>query len=77
MCLREWNDDANALVSFAFRCTAGRLGVVTLFSPAKPSLPDTPLHYVILPKEEGNSFLMTLLPPEKWFPLRSAFRSAR
>lgn len=75
MDLREWTDDADALVGFAFRCTVGRVGVVTMFSPAKPGLPDTPLHYVILPEEEGNT-LLAILPPEKWFPLRSASRSA-
>ncbi|PYU00403.1 MAG: hypothetical protein DMG38_07990 [Acidobacteria bacterium] len=68
--LREWNHDADALVGFAFRCAEGRVGIVTILSPAKPGLPDTPLHYLILPEEEGNS-LLGLLPPEKWCPLRS------
>jgi hypothetical protein len=73
--LREWGDDADALVGFAFRCILGRVGVVTVFSPAKPGLPDTPLHYVILPEEEGNS-LLALLPLENWHPLRSPAHSA-
>lgn len=67
--LREWSDGADALIGFAFCCTAGRMGIVTMFSPAKPGLPDTPLHYTILPEEEGNR-LRALLPAEKWHPLR-------
>ena len=68
--IREWDDAADALVGFAFRCSMGRVGIVTILSPAKPGLPDTPLHYTILPEEEGNS-LLAVLPPEKWRPLRS------
>ena len=68
--IREWNDAADSLIGFAFRCSIGRVGMVTMLSPAEPSLPDTPLHYTILPEEEGNS-LLVLLPPEKWRPLRS------
>src|SRR2546429_8758367 len=68
--LREWNDAADTLIGFAFRCAGGRVGIVTMLSPARPGLPDTPLHYVILPEEEGNS-LQALIPPEKWHPLRS------
>lgn len=68
--IREWNDAADTLIGFAFRCSVGRLGIVTLLSPAEPSLPDTPLHYTILPEEEGNG-LLALIPPEKWHPLRS------
>lgn len=69
--IREWNDAADTLIGFAFRCSVGRLGILTLLSPAEPSLPDTPLHYTILPEEEGNG-LLALIPPEKWHPLRSA-----
>jgi hypothetical protein len=76
LCIREWNNDADALVGFAFRCAEGRIGIVTMLSPAKPELPDTPLHYTILPVEEGNS-LLVLLPPEKWFPLRSISSHSR
>jgi len=68
--IREWDDAADALVGFAFRCSTGRVGIVTILSPARPGLPDTPLHYTILPEEEGNS-LLAVLPPEKWRPLRS------
>ena len=68
--IREWEATTDALLGFAFRCSEGRVGIVTIFSPAKPGLPDTPLHYTILPEEEGNS-LVALLPPETWHPLRS------
>lgn len=74
--IREWNSAADTLVGFAFRCAAGRVGIVTILSPAKPDLPDTPLHYMILPEEEGNR-LQALVPPEKWLPLRSAYPAAR
>lgn len=73
--IREWNDAADILIGFAFRCSVGRVGIVTMLSPAEPSLPDTPLHYTILPEEEGNS-LVALLQPEKWRPLRSAAPAA-
>ena len=76
LCIREWNSAADTLVGFAFRCAAGRVGIVTILSPAKPDLPDTPLHYMILPEEEGNR-LQALVPPEKWLPLRSAYPAAR
>ena len=69
--IREWNEAADVLVGFAFRCSTGRLGIVTMLSPAEPSMPDTPLHYTILPEEEGNS-LLALVPPGRWRPLRSA-----
>jgi hypothetical protein len=68
--IREWDHTADTLIGFAFRCSVGRVGIVTILSPAEPSLPDTPLHYTILPEEEGNG-LLALLPPEKWHPLRS------
>src|SRR5206468_4996236 len=42
--LREWNDAADTLIGFAFRCAGGRVGIVTMLSPARPGLPDTPLH---------------------------------
>ncbi|HKW61852.1 MAG TPA: hypothetical protein VJN89_04845 [Candidatus Acidoferrum sp.] len=69
--IREWNGAADTLIGFAFRCSLGRVGIVTMLSPADPSLPDTPLHYTILPEEEGKK-LLALLPPEKWRPLRPA-----
>lgn len=69
--IREWDDVADALIGFAFRCPVGRVGIVTMLSPAKPDLPDTPLHYTILPEEEGKR-LRALLLPEKWRALRSA-----
>lgn len=74
--LREWNDSSDAVVGFAFRCAAGRVGIVTMLSPAKPDLPDIPLHYMILPEEEGNC-LLALLPVGKWHALRSGSPFAR
>src|SRR6266568_2358398 len=35
LCIREWNSAADTLVGFAFRCAAGRVGIVTILSPAK------------------------------------------
>lgn len=74
--LREWNDSADMVLGFALRCAAGRVGIFTMLSPAKPDLPDTPLHYVILPEKEAKSLLL-LLPPEKWHPLRFAAPAVR
>ena len=74
--LREWNEAADILVGFAFRCAQGRVGVVTIISPAKPDLPDTPLHYMILPEEDERS-LLSLVPAERWHPLRSVFGVGR
>lgn len=68
--IREWDDAADTLIAFAFRCSVGRVGIVTMLSPAETSLPDTPLHYAILPEQEGNK-LLALLPPDRWRPLRS------
>ena len=73
--IREWDDAADTLIGFVFRCSVGRVGIVTILSPAEPSLPDTPLHYTILPEEEGNR-LLALLPSEKWRPLRSVAPSS-
>jgi len=68
--IREWDGAADALIGFAFRCPVGRLGILTILSPAKSGLPDTPLHYAILPEQEGSG-LLVLLPPDRWHPLRS------
>ena len=76
LCIQDWNDRADTLVGFAVRCPAGRVGIVTIFSPAKPDLPDTPLHYMILPVEEGRD-LLALLPSERWLPLGSISSLAR
>ena len=70
LCVRVRNDTADTLIGFAFRCAGGRVGIVTMLSPARPGLPDTELHDVILTEEEGNSVL-TLIPTGKWHPLRS------
>lgn len=73
--IREWDDAADTLIGFAFRCSVGRIGIVTMLSPADPSLPDTPLHYTILPEKEGNN-LLALVPPQRWRPLRSVSRAS-
>ena len=70
LCLRDRNPGEDILAGFAFRCTTGRVGIVTILCPANPDLPDNPLHYMILPAEEGKN-LLALLHPQKWLPLRS------
>jgi hypothetical protein len=70
LCLRDWNPGKDIVAGFAFRCTTGRVGIVTMLSPADADLPDNPLHYMILPVQEGKN-LLTLLSPQKWLPLRS------
>lgn len=74
--LREWKEAADTLVGFAFRCAQERVGVVTILSPAKPDLPDTPLHYMILPEEDGHR-LLSLVPAKTWHPLRSVSAASR
>lgn len=74
--LREWSEAADILVGFGFRCARERIGIVTILCPAKPDLPDTPLHYMILPEEDGNNFL-SVVPQERWHPLRSVSAAAR
>ena len=70
LCLRDWSPCDGIVVGFAFRCITGRVGVVTILCSANPALPDNPLHYMILPAEEGKN-LLALLHPQKWLPLRS------
>lgn len=74
--LREWNEAADILTGFAFRCVQGRVGIVTIHSPAKPDLPDTPLHYMILPEDDGHR-LLSLVPAKTWHPMRSVSATAR
>ena len=66
---RDRNPGEDIVAAFAFRCATGRVGVVTILCPANPDLPDNPLHYMILPAEEGKN-LLALLHPQKWLPLR-------
>ena len=37
--MREWNEAADTLTGFAFRCDGGRVGIVTMLSPAKRDPP--------------------------------------
>ena len=66
---RDRNPGEDIVAAFAFRCATGRVGVVTILCPANPDLPDNPLHYMILPAQEGKN-LLALLHPQKWLPLR-------
>jgi hypothetical protein len=66
---RQWIASANAIVAFAFRCDKGRVGIVTVFSPADLEAPDEPLHFTILSLEEGKK-LLAVLEPGHWMHLR-------
>jgi len=68
--LQDWNPCEDIVAGFAFRCSTGRVGIVTMLNPANPDLPDNPLYYMILPVQEGKN-LLALLAPQKWLPLRS------
>ena len=69
LCFHDGSPCEDIVASFAFRCVIGRVGIVTMFSPADPDLPDNPLNYMILPVKEGEN-LLTLLNPRRWLPLR-------
>jgi hypothetical protein len=66
---REWIASTDTIVAFAFRCDKGRVGIVTVFSPADSEAPDEPLHFTILSVEEGKK-LLAVVEPEQWMPLR-------
>ena len=65
---RQWIACADTIVAFAFRCDKGRMGIVSVFSPADSAAPDEPLHFTILPLEEGKK-LLAVIDPENWTPL--------
>ena len=67
---RQWIASADTIVAFAFRCDKGRVGIVTVFSPADSEAPDEPLHFTILSVEEGKR-LLGVVEPGHWMPLRS------
>ena len=67
--LRQWTASADAIVAFAFRCDNGRVGIVTVFSPADAEAPDEPLHFTILSVEEGKK-LLAVLEPRYWMHFR-------
>ena len=54
---RQWIASADTIVAFAFRCDNGRVGIVTVFSPADPEAPDEPLHFSILSVGEGRRLM--------------------
>ena len=66
---RQWTASADAIVAFAFRCANGRVGIVTVFSPADAEAPDEPLHFTILSVEEGKK-LLAVLEPQYWMHFR-------
>lgn len=66
---REWIASADTIVAFAFRCDKGRVGIVTVFSPADWKAPDEPLQFTILSVEEGEK-LLAVIEPGHWMHLR-------
>lgn len=66
---RQWIAYADTIVAFAFRCDKGRVGIVSVFSPADSAAPDEPLHFTILSLEEGKK-LLAVVEPGHWIPLR-------
>jgi hypothetical protein len=72
---RQWIASADTIVAFAFRCDRGRVGIITVFSPADPEAPDEPLHFSILSVEEGER-LTAVLEPEHWMHFRPTSKEA-
>ena len=66
---RQWTASADTIVAFAFRCDKGRVGIVTILSPAGSEAPDEPLQFTILSVEEGKK-LLAAVEPEQWMQLR-------
>jgi len=66
---REWSASADTIVVFAFRCDRGRVGIVTVFSPAESDVPDESLQFTILSLGEGKK-LLAAVGPERWMHLR-------
>lgn len=66
---RQWIASVDTIVAFAFRCDKGRVGIVTVFSPADSEAPDEPLQFTILSVEEGKK-LLALVEPGQWMHLR-------
>ncbi len=66
---RQWIASADTIVAFAFRCDKGRMGIVTVLSPADSEAPDEPLHFTILSLEEGQK-LLAVLDPGHWMDFR-------
>ena len=70
---QQWIPSTDTIVVFAFRCDKGRVGIVTVLSPADAEKPDEPLHFTILSVEEGKK-LLAIIEPEKWENLRPTHR---
>jgi hypothetical protein len=66
---QQWIASIDTIVAFAFRCDKGRVGIVTVFSPADSESPDEPLHFTILSLEEGQK-LLKITEPGQWMHLR-------
>jgi len=71
---RQWIASADTIVAFAFRCDKGRVGIVTVFSPADSEAPDEPLQFTILSLEEGKK-LLAVVDPGHWMHLRPTLHS--
>jgi len=69
LAFRQWIAYADTVVAFAFRCDKGRVGIVTVFSPADSEAPDEPLQFTILSLEEGKK-LLAVVEPGHWIHLR-------
>jgi hypothetical protein len=72
---RQWIASTDTIVAFAFRCNRGRVGIVTVFSPANPESPDEPLQFTILSVEEGKK-LLAVIEPGQWMHLRGRGQEA-
>jgi hypothetical protein len=66
---RQWIASEDSIVVFAFRCDKGRVGIVTILSPAGSEAPDEPLQFTILSVEEGKN-LLAAVEPGQWMQLR-------
>ena len=66
---QQWIASMDTIVAFAFRCDKGRVGIITVFSPADSASPDEPLHFTILSVEEGKK-LLEIVEPGQWMHLR-------
>jgi hypothetical protein len=66
---RQWIASTDTIVAFAFRCYKGRVGIVTVLSPADAGSPDEPLQFTILSVEESKK-LLAVVEPGQWMRLR-------
>jgi hypothetical protein len=71
---QQWIASIDTIVAFAFRCDKGRVGILTVFSPADSESPDEPLHFTILSVEEGKK-LLEIIDPGQWMHLRPTLHS--